>query len=304
MRKGVEILGKTQSLYTINALEPGSFKEYAGMAFCNKLLITGATSQIGFSLMKELLSTYPKLSCVLASRNTALLKSLVKKLDMSNQGRIEIIKLPLTAQDIPTFVKEIQGIDAAIVCQGSYGTLGHFSEVNLDQFLDSLFSQLKSVIVTLRALSNLECVGLRIVVIGGGGASQAYEGLAEYGMVKSSIARLVETLSLEFHPEKLAINFLGPGPTYSDMADSILDAKSNNSKIDKRIIESSNNLKFRNSSISQNLVNACEYLLSDRPLKISGKFISSIWDSPKRLESGLEGDSYSLRRVIPLTQTE
>lgn len=291
-------------MFAINSEKKGNFEDFAGMASIRKLLVTGATSDIGFSLFREFMSRYPDTQFILASRNKEQLSSLVEKLDVQSRGKIQLVDLPMNTIDISKFVARIEGIDSAIVCQGTYGVLGHFGEVNLDEFLKSLFSQLESVIITLRALCNLKTQGLRVIVLAGGGASQAYEGLSEYGMVKTAIARLVETLSLEIPPEKLKINFLGPGPTYSSMVENVLSAVKCDAKIDDRILKSSKNLKFSASGISRSLINACEYLFSDSSINISGKFLSSVWDSPEQLGLISDDDSYTLRRVIPASQSE
>ena len=297
-------MNQAQPMYIVNSDKRGRFDEFAGTASVKKLLFTGATSDIGQSLLREFTSIYPQMEFILASRNGSHLLNLVKKFDEETKARIQITNLPNSTLEMPTFVKDIQGIDSAIICQGTYGVLGHLKEVNLEGFLKSLFSQLESVIITLRALLELESQELKVIVLGGGGASQAYEGLSEYGMAKTAIARLVETIGLELSPEKFAINFLGPGPTYSPMVEDVLVATSESVKIDHRIVESSKKLKSNTPGISKNLINACEYLLSDSCSRISGKFISSNWDSPKQLSFLSDDNSFTLRRVIPVSQIE
>ena len=285
--------------YVIARTSPGGFEKFAGKAKCNRILVTGATSTIGFSLLREFMSSYKQLTAIVSSRDIDKLNYMVENLEKEIRLRVEILELPNTSRDIPQFVSRIDGIDSAIVCQGSYGVLGHFNELDLEQLADSFNSQLRSILVTLRALCNTDISGLRVIVLGGGGASKAYEGLSEYGMLKSSIARLVETISLEIPKEKLLINLLGPGATYSEMSEYVLKRVSESVRVDNRIIEASQNLNVKKTGISRNLVNACEYLLNPASNFISGKFISADWDTPSQLATDTSEDSYTLRRIIP-----
>lgn len=292
-------MNSSRNQYVINSSHKGGFESYSGKGVFDRLLITGATSAIGSSLLRNLLLTYSESRFVVSARNITKLRSIVGTLGVDQQ-RIEVVPLIQKPQDISKFLKAIGEIDAAIVCQGSYGVVGHFSEVDLTQLLDSFNSQMRSVLITLKALCGVERSGLRIIVLGGGGASRAYEGLVEYGMVKSSLARLVETIGLEISPRRLTINLLGPGASYSSMVDQILNAKQMGIPVDDRIVIASEGLKNNKLSISKNLVNACEFLFCADASTVTGRFISADWDLPKEVIASGFKDSFTLRRVIPI----
>ncbi len=291
---------KDMGIYVTTASCRGNFSHFAGKAELSELLVTGATSQIGFSIMKELLFRHPTAKAIVASRDRSKLESRIGNLPVEIRKRTRIVDLPTQVDDLASFNREIENIDCALVCQGAYGQIGHFKDLNLNLLLKSFESQLKTLLLTLKSLASLTKEKRRkIIVLGGGGASQGYAGLSEYGMFKSSMARLVETISLENAGESFSINFLGPGPVYSKMSEDIIAASASGAQIDRRILQASLELGSQDPEPIAQVVDACEYLFSKEARQVSGRFISAHWDNPLTENQILDNDAFRLRRIIP-----
>lgn len=291
---------KDENIYVTTATCRGNFSLFAGKAELSELLVTGATSQIGFSIMKELLFRHPTSKAIVASRDRRKLESMIGNLPVKMFNRVRVVELPIEVDDLTSFNREIENIDCAVVCQGAYGQIGHFKDLNPNLLLQSFESQLKTLLLTLKSLVSLtKEKRRRIIVLGGGGASQGYAGLSEYGMLKSSMARLVETISLENAGESFTINFLGPGPFYSKMSEDVIAASVNGAEIDRRILQASLDLRSQDSEPIAQVVDACEYLFSKEARQVTGRFISAQWDNPLTENQILDNDSFKLRRIIP-----
>jgi NAD(P)-dependent dehydrogenase (short-subunit alcohol dehydrogenase family) len=256
-------------------------------------LVTGSTGTIGLEICRNLVSNP---GCTVY----AGVKS-ANKFDQSALSSLPgVIPVILGEEKLirhqGLFTSKIQ-IDGVIHCEGTYGEIGSINEINIDSWIRYLSINLGRTLELIKWMSSGDQTKqIASIFLGGGGASEAYLGLSNYSVMKSSLTRIIETTALEIPLSKMAINILGPGPTDSKMVSDIL---ASNNEVDSRIKSSSISLRNSQQKTSDKVFNAIGFLFSDEGRKISGRFFSAEWDDFENLLLD-DTNSYKLRRVISI----
>jgi NAD(P)-dependent dehydrogenase (short-subunit alcohol dehydrogenase family) len=256
-------------------------------------LVTGAIGKIGGEICKYLASNTE--STVYAGTKNLTRFSSSELSQYSNVkplllGENEFIR----ADKFFTPELEVKGV---VHCEGSYGELGELANIDLDLWIENLSIYLKRTISMINWMaSGTQISQVSSIFLGGGGASEAYVGLSNYSVMKSSLVRLIETAAQEISINKLTLNALGPGPTNSQMVDQVIGS---DRVIDQRIVDASISLHASSKGISERVFRAIDFLFSEEGRKLSGLFLSAEWDDFNRL-GVKENNSYKLRRVIPI----
>jgi NAD(P)-dependent dehydrogenase (short-subunit alcohol dehydrogenase family) len=262
------------------AIDPGNY------------IVTGATGTIGSSICKHLAAN-PSVTVYAGTKNR-------DKFDCSAISKLSNVKpLILGDRDLvrsKNFFTPNLEIKGVIHCEGSYGVFGNLASVDADQWMDEINVYLKRLISLINWMSSgTQTSQIASIFLGGGGASEGYQGLSNYSVMKTSLVRMIEIASLEIPSEKLILNVLGPGPTNSQMVDQVINSST---KIDRRILDASISLRSSNKVVSDKVFRAINYLFSEEGREISGRFLSAEWDQINDLRIKDE-NSYKLRRVFP-----
>lgn len=255
-------------------------------------LVTGATGTIGNEISKFIANS-PDSVVFAGVRN-------LHKFSESDLALKENIKPVMLGEDESELKAGLSSIsveiDGVIHCEGSYGELGELSQIDLDAWIENLSVSLKRAITLMNWMnSQSNSKQTAAIFLGGGGASEAYSGLSNYNLMKTSLVRLVETAALEVNLDRLSLNVLGPGPTDSNMVDRILNS---NVKIDERIVKASFQLREDSRKVSDKVFRAISFLFSEEGRRITGRFFSADWDNFSQLDTS-DLSSFKLRRVIP-----
>lgn len=260
--------------------------------------MTGATGAFG-SAICSYLSSFDGVGLVAIGRDHLRLESLRAEIQNRFGRTIEILALDWGEIGADQTISRKFGKLAGIIhCAGSYGEIGKIAEVDLGRWINSVENQIIGAINAVKlATFWSHDQHLSVVLLSGGGASQAYAGLSAYSVAKTALVRLVETTALETPVSRISINALGPGATMSSMAEAAL---SNAEHVDERVLEVSRKLMAQDTPSQMNkFLSATSWLLSEKGRSITGKFLSAQWDNWQELVEGKVGtDDYTLRRVF------
>jgi len=140
----------------------------------------------------------------------------------------------------------------------------------------------------------------KVICFSGGGSTSPRPNFAAYGVSKTGVVRLVETLAAEWEQLPLDINAVAPGAIFTRMTEEIL---ARGEKLaGQEEFESAGKLSRDNSGKLGKVLGLVEFLLSAKSDGISGKLISAQWDAWDKLperKADLCSDIYTLRRVMP-----
>ena len=140
----------------------------------------------------------------------------------------------------------------------------------------------------------------KVICFSGGGSTSPRPNFAAYGVAKTGVVRLVETLAEELKKFHVDVNAIAPGALVTRLVDEVLAAGPE--KVGAAFYEKNQQWKNKGATPLELGANLAVYLASAQSDGISGKLISAQWDPWEKLhelKGDLSGDIYTLRRIVP-----
>ena len=218
-------------------------------------------------------------------------KSLAIKADVSNQQDVqEMIALTL---------KEFGKVDILVNNAGVLGPIGPTWENNIEEWIRTVHINLVGTFLCSRAVLPFMMNQRwgRIINLSGGGAAYPNPRFSAYASSKAAVVRFTETLAEEVKDFNITVNVIAPGLVNTRMQEEILKT---GGKAGKKALEKA--MKAKEEGVSPELAaSLVVFLSSEEAGRITGKFISAVWDDWKNLPSRLreiqEGELFTLRRI-------
>ena len=195
-------------------------------------------------------------------------------------------------------------VDGLVTCAGVHGEVGPALAADPAQWSATVRANLDGTFFTLRALAPLLARAPRrtkVVCFSGGGATQARANFSAYGVAKTAIVRLVETVAAEESARSMDINAVAPGAMTTRLTEDIIargPAVVGAAEYQAALAQN----KSDGSALTKAL-DLVEWLLSPASDGISGRLLSASWDDWKSLaadRAALAGSElYTLRRITP-----
>jgi 3-oxoacyl-[acyl-carrier protein] reductase len=153
----------------------------------------------------------------------------------------------------------------------------------------------------------------KIVCFSGGGATKARANFSAYGVAKTALVRLVETIADENRDQPLDINALAPGAINTRLTDEVLAlgpsvvgtaeyAAAQKQKAAALVLTSATADASADPALTRAL-DCVEWLLSPASDGITGRLLSAPWDPWPTLGDHraalAASDIYTLRRIVP-----
>ena len=153
----------------------------------------------------------------------------------------------------------------------------------------------------------------KIVCFSGGGATKARVNFSAYGVAKTALVRLVETIADENRDQPLDINALAPGAINTRLTDEVLAlgpsvvgtaeyAAAQKQKAAALVLTSATADASADPALTRAL-DCVEWLLSPASDGITGRLLSAPWDPWPTLGAHraalAASDIYTLRRIVP-----
>ncbi|MGO8763670.1 MAG: SDR family NAD(P)-dependent oxidoreductase [Limisphaerales bacterium] len=193
--------------------------------------------------------------------------------------------------------------DALVCCAGIQEPIGPAMEIDPAAWQKNLAVNLHGTFFSIRAFYPLlkkSAVRAKVLCFSGGGSTSPRPNFAAYGVAKTGVVRLVETLAAEWENQTLDINAIAPGAIFTKMTEQVL--ASGEKLAGQNEFAGASKLSRDNSEKLRKVLGLVEFLLFEKSNGISGKLISAPWDPWEKFESlksELRGDLYTLRRITP-----
>jgi NAD(P)-dependent dehydrogenase (short-subunit alcohol dehydrogenase family) len=266
------------------------------------IVLTGASGGIGKHIAHY--CDIEGANLFLISRSNDQLNDLLLSLNnINNKSAYFVIDI----SDEEAVIDTVKKID--ILCEGQIHVLinnagvqspiGKFSTNSLNDWKENvninIFGKINMIHEFLPSMIDRQ--DGRIINLSGGGSTGPRVNFTAYGVAKTAIVRFTETLALELISNNIYVNAVAPGAINTKMLDEIIASKE---KAGKELLDA----KVRKNNGGDDPKHVAElivFLASEESSGISGKLISSIWDSwqEKKFQELLlnNKDLATLRRI-------
>jgi NAD(P)-dependent dehydrogenase (short-subunit alcohol dehydrogenase family) len=257
-----------------------------------RILFTGSSSGIG-RFLADTLATYGHEICRLARGPQ---DGFSFQCDVADWDAVHICAEKISAR--------WNSLDALICCAGIQQPIGPAMEIapvawrkNLAVNLDGTFFAIRAFYPLLKRCSSRA----KVICFSGGGATSPRPNFAAYGVAKTGVVRLAETLAAEWQDQPLDINAVAPGAIFTKMTEEVL--ASTEILAGKNEFASASKLSRDNSARLKKVLELVEFLLSPGSDGISGRLFSAPWDQWRSFaalrDELMKSDIYTLRRILP-----
>jgi short-subunit dehydrogenase len=269
-----------------------------------RILITGASRGLGRGLVNYFISTGADL--VLVSKKSEDLSNLFKNSKTKYHQKIEFISCDLADEkSVFELTSTLQSykFDSIINNAATQRPFGRLQDISWREWRETIQVNLMSPVYICRALIPKMLIGSgsgSIINISGGGVTAPRPYFSAYATSKSGLVGFTATLAEELRGTKVRVNAIAPGPMPTDMLKQVVDSGVDIVGTDE-VTKATKILQERNNSFLL-VGKLCEFLISEKSNKITGKLISALWDPwtefDKLPESVLNSDLYTMRRIV------
>jgi 3-oxoacyl-[acyl-carrier protein] reductase len=269
------------------------------------IVLTGSSSGIGRALVEQLIARGHSVWGLARTDQTDLAaasggKFFATRCDVSVWPEVEAAAREVAAQ--------WAGIDGLVTCAGSLGEVGPALGADPLRWSATVRANLDGTYHALRAFAplwNRAARRAKVVCFSGGGATKARPNFSAYGVAKTGVVRLVETIAEEERDRPLDINAIAPGAINTAMTDEII---AHGPKLaGNAVYQAAVKQKATGGDSLAQVLQLVDWLLSPASDGISGRLLSAQWDSwahpADQAAMRAAGDNYTLRRFVPPTAT-
>ncbi len=280
------------------------------------LVLTGSSTGIGRALAERLLSRGHHVWGLARSDQS----DFAALYPAFRHTRCDVSDYSAVAAAVSAYAAAWPQLDAVICAAGLQGEIAPALTADPLKWSATVRANLDGTYFALRAcaplLLNRPAFSSRakIVCFSGGGATKARVNFSAYGVAKTALVRLVETIAEENRDQALDINALAPGAINTRLTDEVLAlgpsvvgaAEYAAAQKQKAAALVPSSLATADASADPALTRALdcvEWLLSPASDGITGRLLSAPWDPWPTLGAHratlAASDVYTLRRIVP-----
>jgi len=266
-----------------------------------KIVVTGSSSGIGRALVLRLLEQHHNVWGLARSDQAHFPAPLSGSFD---SAVCDVAKWDEIYRAFELIGKRWSHVDGLVCCAGSHGEVGPAVRADPGRWSATVRANLDGTFNSIRACHTLlkGATGrAKIVCFAGGGATKARRNFSAYGVAKTGIIRLVETIAEEEIQTPLDINAVAPGAIATRLTDEIVSLGpeiAGQAEYDSALRQQAGG----GASLGQAL-DLVEWLLSPKSDGITGRLLSALWDPWQSLGEHkgklAQSDIYTLRRILP-----
>jgi 3-oxoacyl-[acyl-carrier protein] reductase len=267
-----------------------------------KVIVTGGSKGIGKILAKSFFDQGA--SVLICSRNEAELISVCKEFDQEGHRFFGIVADVSRHEDcqklIDFAIASFGAIDVLINNAGIIGEANEFKISDASHWEHAILVNLFGTVTCTRlVLPYMEQAGKgKIINFAGAGvgSKKPLPFLSSYYTSKIAIAGFTETLAKELEGKNIQVNCIAPGAINTSITEYIL--AQGEGKVGKDIYDRTVKQKEEGGDSEEKIFELISFLAGEESKHVSGRLLSSKWDSVtslKDLEEG--GDMFKLRRI-------
>ena len=265
------------------------------------IVVTGSSTGIGRALVLRLLGEYHNVWGMARSDQTDLRST---ETGTFNSSQCDVADWSQVERAFKAVSEKWKHVDGLVCCAGSHGEGGPAVRADPARWSATVRANLDGTFNAIRACHGL-LVGAprraKIVCFAGGGATKARANFSGYGVAKTGIVRLVETIAAEEIQAPIDINAVAPGAIASRRTDEIIALGpdiAGQAEFDSALKQ-----KAGGGASIEHALDMVEWLLSAKSDGITGKLLSAPWDPwhglAEHTDSLIRSDVYTLRRILP-----
>jgi len=265
------------------------------------LVLTGSSTGIGRALATQLLARGHRVWGLARSDQTDFAAQHPGAFFFSRCDVADWTQVQLSAQAVASAWAHVDGL---ICCAGIQGEIGPAISADPAGWSQTVRANLDGTFFPIRAFHGLLTRTPRrakVIAFSGGGATKARANFSAYGVAKSGVVRLIETLAEELCDQPIDLNSIAPGAIYTRLTDEVLAL---GPKVAGRAeYAAAQKQKISGSDSLEKALSLVEWLLSTASDGISGRLLAAPWDhwsvldQHRKLLAG--SDIYTLRRILP-----
>jgi NAD(P)-dependent dehydrogenase (short-subunit alcohol dehydrogenase family) len=265
------------------------------------IVVTGSSTGIGRALVLRLIGEGHSIWGLARSDQSQFE---VQQKGSFRSSQCDVSKWEETARAAGNVSAVWSSIDGLVCCAGSQGEVGPAVRANPARWSATVRANLDGTFNAIHSFHGLLARARRrakIVCFSGGGATKARANFSAYGVAKTAIVRLVETIAEEEREAPLDINAVAPGAIATRLTDEIISLGPDIAG--QAEFESAIKQKAGGGASMEKALDLIEWLLSPKSDGITGKLLSAPWDPWPGLGSHVttltRTDIYTLRRIMP-----
>jgi NAD(P)-dependent dehydrogenase (short-subunit alcohol dehydrogenase family) len=265
------------------------------------LVLTGSSTGIGRALAERLLERGHHVWGLARSDQSDFA---ARHPEAFRASRCDVADWPAVARAAAEVETAWPHVDGLITCAGVQGEIGRALAADPVRWADTVRANLDGTFFALRALAPLLARAPRrakIVCFSGGGATKPRANFSAYGVAKTAVVRLVETIAEEERGRPLDINAIAPGAIHTRLTDEVLALGPE--VVGAVEFAAAQKQKAAGAAPLEKALGLVEWLLSPASDGISGRLIAAPWDPWPALDRHAtelaESDIYTLRRIVP-----
>ena len=280
------------------------------------LVLTGSSTGIGRALAERLLSRGHHVWGLARSDQS----DFAALYPAFRHTRCDVSDYSAVAAAASAYAAAWPQLDAVICAAGLQGEIAPALTADPLKWSATIRANLDGTYFALRAFASLlvqpapTASRKKIICFSGGGATKARVNFSAYGVAKTALVRLVETIAEENRDQPLDINALAPGAINTRLTDEVLAlgpsvvgaAEYAAAQKQKAAALVPSSLATADASADPALTRALdcvEWLLSPASDGITGRLLSAPWDPWPTLGAHratlAASDVYTLRRIVP-----
>jgi NAD(P)-dependent dehydrogenase (short-subunit alcohol dehydrogenase family) len=268
-----------------------------------RILLTGSSTGIGRALAERLLARGHEVWGVARSDQSDFA---AQHREHFRAARCDVARWSEVERTAAAVAAAWPHLDALITCAGVQGEIGRTLEADPARWSETVRANLDGTFHALRAFAPLLArvpAGRRakVVCFSGGGATKPRAQFSAYGVAKTGIVRLVETIAEEERDRPLDINALAPGAINTRLTDEVLALGPE--RVGAAEYAAAQKQKATGGGSLEKALACVEWLLSPASDGITGRLISAPWDPWPTLDAHradlATSDIFTLRRITP-----
>lgn len=265
------------------------------------LVITGTSTGIGRALAERLLAAGHYVWGLARSEQSELATRHPDTFRATRCDVAEWAEVEHAAAEVATVWPQVDGL---VTCAGAQGAVGPALTLDPAQWSATVRTNLDGTYYALRAFRPLLRQAPRrakIVCFSGGGATKARPNFSAYGVAKTGVVRLVETVAEELRGEPLDVNAVAPGAIHTRMTDEV--KRLGPTVVGEAEYQAALRQQPDDGTRLQKALDLVVWLLSPASDGVTGRLLAAQWDPWATLDRHRDAlaasDAYQLRRILP-----
>ncbi|HEY0965820.1 MAG TPA: SDR family oxidoreductase [Opitutaceae bacterium] len=265
------------------------------------LVVTGSSSGIGLALTEHLLTQGHSVWGIARSDQGGLGARFAGSFLSSQADVSEWTQVAAVAAAVERAWPHLDGI---VLCAGIQGEISPALSADPERWSQTVRANLDGTYFPLRAFHPLLQKAPRrakAVCFSGGGGTKARVNFSAYGVAKTGILRLVETIAAETKDTPFDINAIAPGAINTRLTDEVIALGPK--VVGQAEYDTAVKQKATTSNALEKTIGLVDWLLSAESDGVSGRLLAAVWDPwaglGRHAAALAKSDVYTLRRILP-----